>query len=106
MNTFHIPEDYQQRTLETQHELVKAYTDTGAQKERLERQLKRTREIYEWGDSSKVEYETRRDKILDQLKIMTVPQQSAEHLEKIAQFLTDVPAAWAEATPEQRNKLA
>ena len=106
LNTFHIPEDYQQRILEAQQELEKAYNDAGAQKERLERQLKRAKELYEWGDYSKAEYETRRDKILDQLRSLIVTQQPAEHLEKMARFLADVSAAWAEATPEQRNKLA
>lgn len=90
LNTFHIPEDYQQRILEAQQELEKAYTDAGAQKERLERQLKRARELYEWGDSPKAEYETRRDKILDQLRSLTVPHRPAEHLEKMARFLADV----------------
>jgi hypothetical protein len=37
---------------------------------------------------------------------LIVPQHPAEHLEKMARFLADVPAARAEATPEQRNKLA
>jgi hypothetical protein len=106
LNTFYIPEDYQQRILEAQQELEKAYSDAGAQKERLERQLKRAKELYEWGDYSKAEYETRRDKILDQLSRLIVPQQPAERLEKMARFLADVPAAWAAATPEQRNKLA
>jgi DNA invertase Pin-like site-specific DNA recombinase len=106
LNTFHIPEDYQQRMLEAQQELEKAYSDAAAQKERLERQLTRVRELYEWGDSPKAEYETKRDQILDQLRSLAVPQQPAEHLEKMARFLADVPAAWAAATPEQRNKLA
>jgi hypothetical protein len=106
LGTFHIPEDYQQRILEAQQELEKAYTDAGAQKERLERQLKRVRELYEWGDSPKAEYEAKRDKILDQLRSFTLPRQPAEHLEKMARFLADVPAAWTAATPEQRNKLA
>jgi len=59
-------------------------------KERLERQLKRTKELYEWGDYSKAEYETHRDKILDQFRIITMPQRPAEHLEKMARFLADV----------------
>jgi hypothetical protein len=58
------------------------------------------------GDSPKPEYETRRDEILDQLRSLTMPSQPAKRLEKIALFLADVPAAWAVATPEQRNKLA
>jgi site-specific DNA recombinase len=106
LTTFHIPEDYQQRILEAQKELEQVYTDVTAQKERLDRQLKRARELYEWGDSSRIEYETQRDKILDQLRTLVVPKQPAEHLEKMVKFLADVPAAWAEATPEQRSKLA
>ncbi|MFC1956255.1 hypothetical protein ACFLWZ_07065 [Chloroflexota bacterium] len=106
LNTFCIPEDYQKRILEAQQELEKAYADAGTRKERLERQLKRVRELYDWGDSPKAEYEARRDKILDQLRSLTVAQRPAEHLEKMARFLADVPAAWEAATPEQRNKLA
>jgi hypothetical protein len=106
LNTFHIPQDYQQRILEAQRELEKAYTNADAEKERLERQLKRARELYEWGDYTRSEYENRRDMLLDQLKSLSVPERQAEHLEKMARFLADVPAAWAEATPEQRNKLA
>lgn len=106
LNTFHIPEDDQKRILAAQQELEKAYSDAEAQKERLERQLKRVRELYEWRDSSKAEYESHRDKILDELRSLTVPQQPAEHVEKMAKFLADVPSAWAAATPEQRNKLA
>lgn len=106
LKIFHIPEDYQQRILEAQKDLERAYTDAKPQKEQLERQLKRVRELYEWGDSPKAEYEAKRDKILDQLRIIVAPEQTAEHLEKLARFLADVPAAWIAATPEQRNKLA
>jgi len=106
LTTFHIPEDYQQRILAAQQELEKSYSDAEAKKERLERRLKRVKELYEWGDYPKAEYETRRDKILDQLNNLNIPRQSAEHLEKMAQFLSDVPAAWMAATQEQRNKLA
>lgn len=58
------------------------------------------------GDYSKTEYETRRDKMLAQISRLIVPQQLAEHLEKMARFLADVPAALAAATQKQRNKLA
>ena len=105
LGTFHIPEDYQQRILQAQQELEKAYSDTEAQKKRLESQLNRAKELYVLGDYGKAEYEAQRDKILDQLRSLIVPRQPAEHLEKMARFLADVPAAWAAATPAQRNKL-
>ena len=106
LETFHIPENYQQRILQAQQVLEKAYSDTEAQKKRLESQLNRAKELYVSGDYSKADYEAKRDKILDQLRSLIVPRQPAEHLEKMAQFLADVPAAWSAATPEQRNKLA
>ena len=40
---------------------------------------------------------------LDSMK--SIPDQT-DHLNKLAQFLADVSAAWAVATQEQRNKLA
>ncbi|MFY9813839.1 MAG: hypothetical protein WAK43_06795, partial [Dehalococcoidales bacterium] len=91
---------------QAQQQLEKAYVDSDTQKVRLERQLKRARELYEWGDSPKAEYEIRRDTILDQLRSLTIPQHPAEHLEKMAKFLADVPSAWVSATPDQRSKLA
>jgi DNA repair ATPase RecN len=101
-----FPEDYQQRIMQAQQELEKAYSDTEAHKKRLENQLNRAKELYVLGDYGKAEYETQRDKILDQLRSLIVPRQPAEHREKMARFLADVPAAWAAATQEQRNKLA
>jgi hypothetical protein len=104
LTNFYIPEDYQHHILEAQRELEKAYTDASSHKSKLELQLKKARELYVQGDSPKAEYENRRDKILDQLRNLAVPAQPAEHLEKMARFLADVPAAWLAATPEQRNK--
>ena len=51
------------------------------------------------------EYETRRDDILRQLETFAPKQTESGHLDRLAQFLGDVPAAWAVATQEQRNEL-
>ena len=48
----------------------------------------------------------RRDETLKRLEALTPRSDSAEHLERLAGFLADVPAAWEAATQEQRNKLA
>ena len=76
------------------------------QKVKLERQLKRAKELYQWGDYNRAEYQVRRDEILKQLQALTPQPNGAEHLERLARFLADVPAAWEVATQEQRNKLA
>ena len=44
--------------------------------------------------------------ILTRPKVLTPTSQGAEHLERLAEFLADVPTAWDAATQEQRNKLA
>ena len=50
---FCIPPDYQQRILKAQAELESSHTETERDRKRLEAQLKRARELYEWGDFTK-----------------------------------------------------
>jgi site-specific DNA recombinase len=97
---FHVPEDYQERILDYHRKLEAAYDDAEQMRAVLEARLRRLRELYEWGDCTKAEYETRKADILKQLEAI------APTLDKLAQFLSDVPAAWEVATQEQRNKLA
>ena len=105
MHTFHIPVDYQGRILEYQRRLEAAYSDTESDRSAPESRLKRLRELYEWGDYNKSEYEQRRDEILKQLEVLTPSLQTTDHLDRLASFLADVPSAWEAATQEQRNKL-
>ena len=83
-----------------------AYADSGAVRERLERQLKRAKELYEWGDYTRTEYQARRNNIANQLDALTPAPVSSGRIERLAEFLADLPAAWEAATLEQRNKLA
>ena len=106
LTTFHIPEDYQERLLEAHRKLEAAYDDQEEQKANLERQLKRVKELYDWGDYTRAEYQSRRDYIVKQLQALAPRPNGVEHLERLARFLADVPAAWDAATQEQRNKLA
>jgi hypothetical protein len=103
---FHVPGDYQERILEYHRKLEVAYDDAEQERSVLERRLKRLRELYEWGDHTKAEYETRKTGILRQLDELSPTLSKTDHLDKLAQFLSDVPAAWDVATQEQRNKLA
>ena len=106
LTVFHIPEDYQEQILDAHRKLEAAYDDREEQKGKLERQMKRTKEFYEWGDYTRAEYQVRRDDILKQLQALTPRSDGTEHLDRLAQFLADLPAAWEAATSEQRNKLA
>ena len=106
MRAFHIPENYQARILEYQSKLEAAYSDAESDRSALESRLNRLRELYEWGDYTKAEYEGRRDEVLKQLDALAPSLQTTDHLDRLADFLADVSSAWQTATQEQRNKLA
>lgn len=105
--SFHIPDDYQTRILEAHAELETRRGEVEQERKRLETQLRRARELYEWGDYTKAQYLARRDDVSLRLESLpTSGQPEADVLAKLAEFLADVPAAWQAATQEQRNKLA
>ncbi len=104
---FSIPEDYQQRILQAHADLKTTQQDAEHERHRLETQLRRAKELYEWGDYSKAQYVARRDGISRKLDSLPAAEASKpDVLAKLAEFLADVPAAWKAATQEQRNKLA
>ena len=89
------------------YEAESSHTETERDRRRLEAQLKRARELYEWGDFTKAEYLARRSDLTRRMDdLPTSGQPEADVLGKLAKFLADVPAAWEAATQEQRNKLA
>ena len=106
MRAFHIPQDYQARILEYQGKLEAAYSDAEDERSALESRLKRLRELYEWGDYTRAEYQGRRDEVFKQLEALSPSLQTTDHLDRLADFLADVSSAWQTATQEQRNKLA
>jgi DNA invertase Pin-like site-specific DNA recombinase len=107
LTTFHIPENYQERLLESHRNLETAYTNIEEERLKLADRLKRAKRLYELGDYTEAEYLARRDDLLRQMESLQPVTNQTAHLEKLARFLGDVPAAWvAAATQEQRNKLA
>ena len=106
LRTFHIPEDYRERILEYHRKLEAAYDDAEKERTAMEGRLKRLRELYEWNDITRSEYQSRKSEIARRIDVLAPTLRGTEHLDKLAQFLADVPAAWQAAIPEQRNKLA
>jgi len=104
LDTFHIPEDYQQRILQMHHELQNSY-DIDQERKQLLSALGRLRDLYTWGDMEKSEYQNQKVQIESQLARITPFQQSAETLQRLAEYLANLPQAWDHATQEQRNKL-
>jgi DNA invertase Pin-like site-specific DNA recombinase len=106
LENFEIPQDYQEKILEAHGKLQAAYSDVEANKAMLEKRLARVRELYEWGDMTKQEYQQKRDAIQREMKTLVVADDSRSALSKLAHFLANVADAWREANQEQRNKLA
>ena len=103
---FYIPEDYQKRILDAYRSLESAYDNTDAARGKIERRLNRAKELYEWGDYTRSEYQERRNGLLSELEALNPTPNKADSLERLAGFLANVSTAWESATQEQRNKLA
>ena len=106
MRTFQIPKDYQDRVLEAQLGAEDEHVDYEAQRGKLGRQLSRVKDLYELGDSTRTEYLAKRDSIMTQMESLKPRSMEPGHLDRLAEFLANIPAAWETATQEQRNRLA
>ncbi len=106
LDSFTIPEDYQVRMLEAHRKLMSAYDDVGKRKAMLEARHKKLTELYEWGHKSREEYLADYEEVQRELRQLAPVEDKSHQLERLAQFLSNVAAAWDEANQEQRNKLA
>jgi site-specific DNA recombinase len=105
LEMFCIPEDYQQKILDTHKKLQLSYNAEKESKQ-LQANLQRLKELYKWGDIGKEEYRREKDKIEGQLTKLTPFKITAEPLKRLAEFLANITIAWDKASNEQRNKLA
>jgi hypothetical protein len=56
LDNFVIPKDYRAKILEAHRRIESAYSETGKQKEILQNNLKRVKELYKWGHIGRDEY--------------------------------------------------
>jgi DNA invertase Pin-like site-specific DNA recombinase len=106
LETFHVPQDYQDRILEAHRKLQEAYDDSEKERTRLKGQLERLKRLFAWGDLTEEQYITEKENALKELDRLTPPEVKSRALERLAEFLKNIPKAWREANQEQRNKLA
>lgn len=105
LEAFCIPEDYQQKILETHRTLQQNY-DAEKESKQITSALQRLRELYKWGDINKQEYRKEKNKLESQLAKLAPFKASSEPLKRLADFLANITTAWDRANDEQRNKLA
>ncbi len=106
LNAFQIPDDYQVKLLEAQRRLTTAYDEQELRKRRLLTALDRLKELYKWSHMAREDYLAEAKEIEAELESLEGAPDDPGTLEKFAQFLRDVGAAWSEANEKQRNKLA
>ena len=104
LSTFFIPEGYQQEILKANQE-PGSRTEAEKQRFRLEGQLKRLRELFQWDDITRAEYVQKRDAIEREIGALQPHSDEDGRLERLADFLANIGRAWDAATQEQRSKL-
>jgi len=105
LEMFYIPEDYQQKILDTHKKLQESY-DVEKEQKQLQARLGRLKELYKWGDIGREEYHREKEQIEGQLTKITPFNTSSEPLKRLAEFLANITIAWDKAGNAQRNKLA
>ena len=78
-----------------------------AKRRNVKQQLNRLRDLYVDGDLNRADYQMRRDAM--QRELDALPHESGQDTgsaDRLASYLADVGAAWADASPDERNRLA
>ncbi|MFC2002163.1 recombinase family protein [Chloroflexota bacterium] len=105
LKEFHIPEDYRDRIIKSHQKINESPSDNEIERANMESRLQRLKDLYSWGDITRDQYITERDKITERLHADISSKQQNEVLDKLADFLGDVSEAWDVASQEQRNRL-
>src|SRR5262249_43313459 len=80
--------------------------DAERHRREIQSRLERIAELYKWGDMTREAYTAERGELQAELSALKGRSDFAEVLARTAQYLRDLPTAWASATPAQRNALA
>jgi hypothetical protein len=87
---FTLPPEWQQFVLDEATRMQDTQGDTEQQRRQLRERLERLKQLYAWGDLTRL-----------------VPvEHRTNHLGRLAAYVTSLPAAWGDANQEQRNQLA
>ena len=106
LESFTIPEDYQERILKVYSQLNSRQADTAVTKVTLESKLKRLKDLYSWGDIEEGEYRSQRDGIQEEIASLHTGSQNGDSLERLAVLLRNVVEGWRLADQKQRNRMA
>ena len=106
LSTFELPEDIVDQLVVLFEATSSERDDSERTRAQLKQRLERLKQMYQWGDLEREEYQTERDRLQSELAQLRDSRDQAAALAEAATFLRNLPAAWERATPEQRNALA
>ncbi len=106
LGTFRLPDDTVARIVAFHERASDEHHDTGIRRREMEGRLERIAELYKWGDLTREAYVAERDRLQAELSALRTTADGAGLITRAAALLRDLPAAWAAATPDQRNTLA
>jgi site-specific DNA recombinase len=105
LETFSIPDDYQELILAEHRKLADAYDDQSAKCSELTSRLERTKKLFMWGDIPEHDYVEQKRSIEAELASLRPKDEQADMLTNLAAFLRSLPEAWRHANSDQRNRL-
>ena len=104
---FAVPAATQQRLLNLWHHYHSRDVSTSTTRIRLQRKLRRLKELYLEGDLTKREFQVQKANVTHELAALPLEgNPDNDDGARLASYLSDVSRAWLVATPEERNKLA
>ncbi len=106
LSGFHLPEETVARVVALYERATEERDDVERRRRELTNRLERTTDLYRWGDLTREAFQAERDRLQAELGTLRGTDQRADLVAQAATFLRDLPAAWAAASPEQRNRLA
>jgi hypothetical protein len=103
---FELPDDWRQFLLDEARDGQACTRHVEQERRRLEARLVRLKELHTWGDLSRDAYQAERDGIERERARLRPEESDDDRLTAHAAYVVSLPAAWTDATPEQRNRLA
>jgi hypothetical protein len=107
LKAFEVPSERQDALMTLWRRYADLAPDARSERAMIERRLARLRDLYLDGDMNKAEYQAERARQVDRLAALPTDDDRTEAVaQQLAAFLANLAAAWAVATPDERNQLA
>src|SRR5579884_2096225 len=100
-----LPDDFQARILALYGRERRKHDHTNQDRGAIRARLERIKELYDWGDYSRVKYLAEKAELQRRLAALAPAEETSERLERLARYLKDFGEAWQAANQEQRSGM-